>query len=125
MKTFKEILLEKRVSNKWDSSYKPLIKKMKKDIPWDNKPVIEMINGNRDITGSVNGIKISLGWSQPSSRWGKSWMFNGLILKSKRKFDVSLNEYQNSNFIDNIPDDLQKRNIKEFDDAIKFVIKMK
>lgn len=116
--SFKEYLKEAAPSNKWDAYYKNCIKNVM-SLNWDEKPQKVVQSAENSIFGTIKKDTYSFSWHQPG-KYSRTWTFLGLLInkdgKYKDMFDVSGKEMMNDPSEKN-----QKDNLKDFEDAIKFV----
>ena len=61
---------------------KALLKEAQR-LPWDSKPNVSKQSAAYEMSGTINGQTVSFSWHQPSTEWGPSWFFMGLLVSPK------------------------------------------
>ena len=112
------VISERAIPDRYDQVYQNLINRVKKEIRWDSKPRKFVSSAAHTLEGTVDRKSVVFSWHQPDSKWGPGWAFLGLFVGSKSMFDK---DALNFSMQSKKSDADQKKNIQQFEDAIKFV----
>lgn len=116
MKKYKSLFKEGKVKTKWDREYQNLIKEFRIIVGKVDRYKQSALYG-------MDGEKFSISWHQPSTDWGMSWNFLGLIEMPgyKEKFDNTKELVINEQNKGRVSDITQRKNLEEFKQAIEYV----
>lgn len=119
-----KVLGEARLKNPHDKAYQTLIKRARKEIPWDAKPEKSVTSALHGLGGTVNGVQVYFTWHQPDTRWGPNWIFAGGQVGNQR-FEKAFRKYGDDLRKDiNAPVD-HDLSLGEFESFIKAAKKVK
>ena len=103
-----------------DIDYSRLLKKML-NLPWESEISQSVKNSVKTAKGEIAGRNIEFSWIEPIRSLGIPWVFIGMEIDGETEFSESFHNLE-EHLGGSIPEVLRQRNVKDFSDAIDYVL---
>jgi len=136
------------LETKYSVQYKNMIARLR-TLPWDDRPMKNVSSAITSLSGTISGHQVSFSWHSPSTVWGPTWNFLGLMVSpaprlggSEDMFDETAKKIMEKHGpglygdrpIDwirwvregepGLDEHLQQQNLREFGQAISFAMSL-